>query len=569
MTKGVLFTDNLDELKIWYETYGKNKDSKTLFKGLMNAIENHRVEIAKFFLEKNIDLNMKDSDGRTPLMVAAFEDLVDIVRILLEKGANILETDVDGDTVLRYMHAFTEDPLTENRFTIMKLMIDHGLDVNSTVFEAPLFVNSCYDNHVEVTKYLYEKGANVHSIDTENGRNALSAAVKKNNLEMITFLLEKGVDVNNVDKDGQSVLFRALDSNEVNMDIVNALLNAGANIHHKTSNDISIFRKACIIRNMDVVKALIAKGIDVNQEYNDDNDILYSANAEILQLFFDSGLEFDIQSDFGNELLAYKACAADIDSVKLLLEKGANVNGHTECGATPLLEACSMVYDEKSVEMIKFLLEHGANPNLCYQNEGKVSPLHKAVQEGSLEAVKLLVEHGADINYKESQNEYDAYYMDTALHAAVKRNELEIVKYLVEQGADVYIPDEYGFTILDSSDTKEMRAYVKTVFIVEPLNFPFPDVTCFDEIAQEEIHVKDFMKNEEQILIRFGQTIKGYNRHDLSDHYHRNEYKLYDNSVLADGSNAKILKTANHFFVAHYKDGECHLTPVEFDEFFG
>ena len=81
------------------------------------------------------------------------------------------------------------------------------------------------------------------------------------------------------------------------------------------------------------------------------------------------------------------------------------------------------------IEIIKFLLEHGANINSI--NINKETPLMAGAGSGSLEAVKQLVSYGdTSINATNRSGK-------TALMLAAKENELEVVQYLIDQGADV------------------------------------------------------------------------------------------------------------------------------------
>jgi ankyrin repeat protein len=74
------------------------------------------------------------------------------------------------------------------------------------------------------------------------------------------------------------------------------------------------------------------------------------------------------------------------ETVKLLLELGANVHAHIMEGYTPLhLEACYGQF-----ETAKVLVEFGAN--LHAKDENGDTPLHTAATQGSVEAVNMLVE---------------------------------------------------------------------------------------------------------------------------------------------------------------------------------
>jgi ankyrin repeat protein len=81
-----------------------------------------------------------------------------------------------------------------------------------------------------------------------------------------------------------------------------------------------------------------------------------------------------------------------MDIVKLLLEKGADVNPQGEDSDTPLCSACSGGH----MDIVKLLLEKGADVNP--QGEYSNTPLRSACYGGHMDIVKLLLEKGADVN---------------------------------------------------------------------------------------------------------------------------------------------------------------------------
>ena len=105
--------------------------------------------------------------------------------------------------------------------------------------------------------------------------------------------------------------------------------------------------------------------------------------------------------------LVFAVRANDLESVRILLAAGADVNQVTNYGWSPLLVATQNRY----YQLGSFLLDHGANPNLA--NKGAWSPLYIAVDnrniEGGdyplrkpdmdhLEFIKKLIDKGANVN---------------------------------------------------------------------------------------------------------------------------------------------------------------------------
>ena len=88
------------------------------------------------------------------------------------------------------------------------------------------------------------------------------------------------------------------------------------------------------------------------------------------------------QSSDGGELtpLLYAVRAKDLDSVKVLLDAGADINQTTGYGWSPLLVATQNRY----YKLGAYLLDHGADPNLA--NKGGWTPLYLATDNRNIES---------------------------------------------------------------------------------------------------------------------------------------------------------------------------------------
>ncbi|NOT59058.1 MAG: ankyrin repeat domain-containing protein [Acidobacteria bacterium] len=116
-----------------------------------------------------------------------------------------------------------------------------------------------------------------------------------------------------------------------------------------------------------------------------------------------------------DELLAATR-KSNIELVKSLLAKGADVDAKSPYGATPLFFAC----DRANAEMVKLLLDAGANPNI-QDTFYKATPLGWASGKGNAEVLRLLVEKGA----KE---------VDVAMRFGINGNHATLVKTTLEKG---------------------------------------------------------------------------------------------------------------------------------------
>ena len=159
----------------------------------------------KALLDRGVNVNAGDADGRTPLTEAAFYGRTDVAKLLLDRGADVFAKKNDGATVSAVAAGHKE----------IAEMIDREIRL--------LDVAGKGDN--KTLKELLDKGAYVNVKDPD-GRTPLTEAIWNNHVDTVKLLLDKGADPNAKKKDGATPL--SLASGKGYKEIAQLLRKAGA-----------------------------------------------------------------------------------------------------------------------------------------------------------------------------------------------------------------------------------------------------------------------------------------------------------------------------------------------------
>ena len=293
----------------------------------------------------------------------------------------------------------------------------NAADLNSELYQAVLV-----QDVGEINK-LIAAGANPNHL--ENGRPLLGWAAQNGNVEVVKALIDAKGDVNVADVGiGHTPLMRAIETQQ--SAIVQVLLKAGANPNAKASDGETCLEMAVQSRKPEIVSALVAAGVDVKYVSPEGDSAALAAaqngmegSVEIIRILGKAKSNMDA-SNAAYTPLSYAVEQGNVELVKALLESGANPNALTASGRAPLFIAA----DNK--EITELLLTAKADPNMLLH--GGMSALTNAIESGTPEAVEALIKAGADVNKLDGNG-------SSPLQVANNYSKAEIVEVLKKHGA--------------------------------------------------------------------------------------------------------------------------------------
>ena len=226
---------------------------------------------------------------------------------------------------------------------------------------------------------------------------------------------------------------------------------AGANA--KDAQGQTPLMLAAAFGSFDAVQQLLASGADARAVSNSGVTPLHWAapNTAKVRALLAAGADVNAVSQLGRTPLLIAASAnGTAESIRLLLARGAKVNVTDTLGMTPLT-AAALVND---TEVVKLLVEHGADVKVPAATGILATPLMAAATNGNVASVRLLLDRGANPQAVSAdtpatvKNGPIQFGRVTALHFAVLSGSPEVVQRLLATGAAVDAQDIRGMTPL-------------------------------------------------------------------------------------------------------------------------
>jgi ankyrin repeat protein len=496
------FSKNLDVLELLLNVEGidVNVSGGEGGTALQTAVEYRREDMVKLLLSRGADVNILAGECGSPLGAAIATINIEMAKFLLDCGADctakITANCVVSSSPYRTggMEEFSfliEMAAYSGDIALFKLLLDHGADINCNGNANKVLHNSAHSGE-EMLKYAVEHGADVRRF----GGNAFESAVRDTNFPIVEMLVKHGANVNTpIDKFTGTPLHLAADRGHV--DIVCALLDAGADINNSNSFIGTPLQEAIRNGHYQVAELLIERQADINVIAGKSGCALSIAicehDEEMFNLLLSKGADININCGEHGTPLEEAIGGGQIDFAEKLLDLGANVNAQGMY-VNALIPA-GRLNSTKAVELIKRIISLGIDINSIDDFSGSI--LHMAAWIGSKDTTEFLIESGADINRiggaygtplqaaimgsshanvelllsKGANVNIVAGRMGTALQAAAWQDDNLMIRRLLEAGADVNLQGGiFGSALQAAGSTQSVQMLIEQGAFVNTFN---------------------------------------------------------------------------------------------------
>ncbi len=405
--------------------HGANVDEYGWFY-LHNISYNGYLEIASILINSGAKINVKDPGGKTPLHLAIFGGHLRMVSLLLKHEAKVNEADKDGKTPLHLA-------ISGGHLRMVSLLLKHEAKVNEADKDGktPLHLASS-GGHLKMVSPLLKHEAKVNEAD-KDGKTPLHLASSGGHLKMVSLLLKHEAKVNEADKDGKTPLHLASSGGHLKM--VSLLLKHEAKVNEADKDGKTPLHLASSGGHLKMVSLLLKHEAKVNEADKDGKTPLHLASSgghlKMVSLLLKHEAEVNETDKDGQTSLYLASSNGHLGVTLLLMNHGAKANAKNKDGQTSLYLASSNGH----LGVTLLLMNHGAKANA--KNKDGQTPLHLASSNGHLEIVALLLKYGSKVNIKNRNGQ-------TSLHLASSGGHLEVVSLLLKYGSKVNTKDRDG-----------------------------------------------------------------------------------------------------------------------------
>lgn len=331
-----------------------------------------------------------------------------------------------------------EDAAEKGQLVVARYLLDNGADVNAArALSGPTALQlAALAGHKSMVELLLAGGAKIQGVGTFT---PLHEAASRGFKSVVELLLANHAEVNAYAEAGETPLHAAVERGFAG--VAQVLLDHGAN-PNATKSDRS-FAAGSVFGNR---QAPNPYGAPLHYA-------AYKGDKAMIELLLSHQADVNAKNREGLltplHLAAYYASPA---VASVLLAAKAEVNAQVPHSPKPGMAPLHFAVWAGRPEMVEFLLQNGADPNLPFDDDGTVVALVEAlsIRPSNYEKiVELLLEHKADPNIKSSKGLAPLHYVGSTINNA-------ILQVLLKHGADTELKDPEGKTALNHQAAKEI-----------------------------------------------------------------------------------------------------------------
>jgi ankyrin repeat protein len=339
-----------------------------------------------------------------------------------------------------------------------------------TVLGARAFVDEIHElaqkGNLKAVKTLVEQNPELVNARDKEARTPLHWACRGIHLEVVRFLVDKGADVNAEDSNKVVPLHSLAVRNDT--EAIELLLAKGADVDAKDYGANTALHYAAIYDAADAAALLIEKGADIESRDNYARTPLLlcareRGGPETIRILLQAGANVNARDKFQASSLDLAAWRGKKEVVDLLLDAGACIPSGGREARYLFSEAASHGLGR----LFDAVAKAGGDPTFKLSNGGTL--LHSAASGDSIQILDILIAKGLDINLKDN-------YGWMPLHYAARDGRIENVKRLITKGANINARSIMGQSPLNVAD--EMKQDKVRAVLIEkgaedkPIQFP-------------------------------------------------------------------------------------------------
>ncbi|MGR3302530.1 MAG: ankyrin repeat domain-containing protein [Candidatus Scalindua sp.] len=362
------------------------------------AIGSENYNLAKFLIEKGIDLNRKNNNGIIALDLALRKGNLQIVKLLLDRGSTVNTQNSKFNSPLHSAIYFKDK---EERKKVIHLLMKYNININvQNTWGDTILHSAVRMAENELINLILYYNPNL-TLKNKNGLNPLELALDRKKLNIAKLIIEHGGSVSDP-------LFNAIVNNDLHSIEEYLKINPRIDYFYDSLPSTSAAYLMAFFGNIETIDLINKYGISIECQSKDEmsqskgvsliHNVASVGNNEMVAGLLKRGVDVNCPSKGGDTPIIYASLFGQKDTVLFLLKNGADIQLKDKQGGTCLHAACKNGHDE----IVRILIENGSEINSKGQND--LTPLHLAANQGHEKVVRTLIEKDADPNSKDNEN---------------------------------------------------------------------------------------------------------------------------------------------------------------------